>query len=227
MKIVFFILTFTLIGCATNKERNYLSKDIDSLNKESLSRQQLDKNAKDFGEILLSNCYKDENFDVRVFSRKKLDQLKETFGYWSSIGSCYLHKGEAQKGLFFYKLSLGKVKSKAHKAIYYNNLGVFYTKANRLDTAIEFFNKSIETKSSYKTPHMNLAMIYTQYKLNNKAKKHLSYFRGSKDPHIKYLGLIIESNAGKKSTLRKIAGALPSYLTPEEKEETLERIYKN
>lgn len=227
MKYILLITIFITVGCASKKSINYLSSNVDSLSKESLARKKLSNEEKDFAKILLSKCYSDKAFDVKTFSRNKLDRFKNSFSYWSSIGSCYLHKGELQKGLFFYKLSFAKAKNKKQKAIYFNNLGVFYTKSNRVETAIEFFNKSIKENSSYKTPHMNLAMIYTQYKLYKNANKHMSWFRGSKDPHIKYLGLIIKSSDRTPASIKKVAQSMPDYLTDEEKEETLERLNKN
>lgn len=220
IRLVSYMLLFMLVSCASKKNIEFLDSNRDDLNRESLSRKELSSKEKDFSKNLLSSCYKNSNYDVKTSSRKKLDILKESFFYWSSIGSCYLHQDQPQKALFFYKIALSKVKTKAQKAIYFNNLGVYYTKVNRLNLAIEIFFDSIENNKSYKTPHMNLAMIYTQFGLNKKARNQLSYFRGSKDPHILYLRKIINSE-------KDIVNFFPGYLTEEEKKDTLDKITQN
>lgn len=227
MKALLIILTFIIASCASQKSREVLGDNADALSNESLSRQDLDKDAKAFSAILLSKCYKNKSFNVKEYSRIKLDKLKNSFSYWSAIGSCYLHKGEAQKGMFFYKLALPHIKNNSQRATYFNNLGVFYTKVNRLDTAIDFFNKAINKNRNYKTPHMNLAMIYAQYSLNIKAQKHLAVFKNKNDPHITYLRAIIDANLGKNDALKRVAKSFPAYLTEEEKELALEKIVKN
>lgn len=217
--ILLVTLMFMFISCASKNGVSYLSEDKDALSRESLSRQEIDGKSKDFSSVLLAKCYADDSFDVKKASRKSMDSLKNSFNYWSAIGSCYLHKNEAHKALFFYKISFSKASKSFQKAIYFNNLGVYYTKVGRLNLAIDQFVQATKEDRSYKTPHMNLAMIYTQYGLNQKAKAQLSYFRGSKDPHIIYLNKIVNS----ESDTTKF---FPSYITEEEKKNTIARVDK-
>jgi tetratricopeptide (TPR) repeat protein len=198
---------------------NYISTAKDDLSNESLARQELSLKSSDFASKLLAKCYAEPSFNVKEESRKSMDSLKNSFSYWSAIGSCYLHRNEPHKALFFYKISNSKASKSYQKAIYFNNLGVYYTKVNRLNLAIDQFNQSSKEDRNYKTPHMNLAMIYTQYGLNDKAKIELSHFRGSKDPHIIYLNKIVNS---KKDT----SDFFPSYLTEEDKKNTITKVYK-
>lgn len=218
-KILLITFLFMLVSCATKRQVNYISSDKDDLSNESLSRQELSVKSANFASKLLASCYADPSFDVKEVSRKSMDSLKNSFSYWSAIGSCYLHKNEPHKALFFYKISNSKASKPFQKAIYFNNLGVYYTKVKRLNLAIDQFNQASKEDRNYKTPHMNLAMIYTQFGLNKKAKIQLSHFRGSKDPHIIYLNKIVNSE-------KDTTDFFPSYLTDEDKKNTITKVYK-
>lgn len=220
IKLIIYITLLILVSCASNKNSDFVDSANDDLRSESLSRKKIQKENKPFSSYLLSSCYKESSFDIKKYSRKKLDVLKESFSYWSSMGSCYLHQEKVQKALFFYKISLSKVKNETQKAIYLNNLGVYYTKINRLNMAINMFHDSIAIDRKYKTPHMNLAMIYAQYGLNKKARIQLSHFQGSNDPHILYIQKIVSSS-------KDVIGYFPGYITEEEKEDTLNKITKD
>lgn len=219
IRLLLITLLLSVVSCSTKKQVNYISKDKDDLSNESLARQELSQKSASFANKLLTKCYADSSFDLKKESRENLDSLKNSFSYWSAIGSCYLHKNEAHKALFFYKISNSKATIASQRAIYFNNLGVYYTKVNRLNLAIDQFNQATKEDRNYKTPHMNLAMIYAQYGLNNKAKIQLSHFRGSKDPHIIYLNKVINSE-------KDAVDFFPSYLTDEEKKNTITKVYK-
>lgn len=211
---------FILASCASNFKRESINSNIDSLREESFSRIENDYLVKSQSENLIAECYKNPSFDIQKSARVIMDEQKNNFYYWSAIGSCYIHKNQNQKGLFFYKLSFGNAKNNLHKSIYYNNMGVYYTKISRFDLAITFFEKSLNEHPKNQTPHMNLAMIFSQFGLKKIAKKHISFISNKSDPHYIFLNMIVKN----KSRNREISNFLPEYLSKEEKDIFLKNL---
>lgn len=218
-KFIHFLFLFIFLSCASKQGKDYIPESRDDLSTESLSRKEKISESKVFTKNLITNCYNNKSNSTKDITREKLDNFKNSFSYWSSIASCYLHQNQLQKAHFFYKVSLSKIKNRSQRAIYLNNIGVYYTRVNRLNLAIDFFYDSIASDKTYKTPHMNLAMIYAQYGLNKKARRQLAHFNGSDDPHIIYIKKIV-------NTSKDVTGYFPGYITEDERKDTISKVSK-
>jgi Flp pilus assembly protein TadD len=69
------------------------------------------------------------------------------------------------------------VKLHPHKAAYWNALGYYYLKAEKLQEAEVHFLTAIEIDNSYPTPHNNLGVVYLKQDRPEQAEK--EFFRPS------------------------------------------------
>ena len=164
-----------------NKNEDYyniwdMEKPInDSLVEETIQRVtasnvKLEKATEDKDEIseLASMCY------AREFKRAfiSIDNLYRRYqkhpGYWNQVGTCYLLRNELRKANLFYKQAL---KYNKHYAPAYNNIGNIHIRRKEYEKALAAFKKAHELKKNALTPAFNLAQIYLNFGVVNKAQE--------------------------------------------------------
>jgi tetratricopeptide (TPR) repeat protein len=160
-----------------NSDNDYFKKvdsiDTAVLNDESMARLDdfSDVSDEDVFTEIAKNCYEKEYDTAWEVIRENHDKFRTNPAFWNQVGNCYLRRNEFRKALLYYNKSL-EFKSNYVPAL--NNVGVMYWKKNELQKALVAFKKARDGDRFAKTPRFNLAMLYLQHGLSDKAIKTLN-----------------------------------------------------
>jgi tetratricopeptide (TPR) repeat protein len=117
---------------------------------------------------IISLCYQ-KKYD-KAFSL--IDSYYSTYkkhpNYWNQVGSCYFLQGNDRKALLFYNQSLDMNKKYAPPL---NNLGVMFIRKNEYQQAMEYLKKAARYSPQSRTPIFNLAHLYLQFGLVDRAQR--------------------------------------------------------
>ena len=138
--------------------------------------------------------YKNE-IDSSLFyyqkSKEIADELNDELAIASAnvnIGGIFSETGEFRKALisFFVAIEIFNEKGvKKNEAITHNNIGMIYKELNMPDSALFYFNNSLQIKKELKNDlgqaytYINMAIV--EYKFNSNNQKSLSYFKSASD----------------------------------------------
>lgn len=192
-----FLLLILLVSCATTKKSKEISpseisnadfkkpkiekynsnddffkkvdnKDTVLLNDESVAR--LD----DFSDIadediftsIAKFCYQKKFDQAWSLIREGYDKFHKNPVFWNQVGNCYLRNQKYRKALLYYNKSL-EFKTNYVPAL--NNIGVMYWNQGEHQKAAVAFKKATTSGDFAKTPRFNLALLYLEYGLSEKA----------------------------------------------------------
>ena len=112
-------------------------------------------------------CYA-KNFE-EAFKLQKMyyQQYMNHPGFWNQIGTCHLLKKNFRKSLLYYNRAR-EVEASYPPAL--NNMGVMFMMQKKPSKALEMFKNSISSSPLAKTPKFNLAQLYLEYGLFDKAR---------------------------------------------------------
>jgi tetratricopeptide (TPR) repeat protein len=161
-----------------------MNKELDTLADESFLRwsdaRLVNRNNKDFE---VARCYSGESQQTLDFFKKNYLKKEEMPYYWLHIGNCFFSKNEWLKSEFYYRLALEDSKEPKIKSIALNNLGLIHFQFAQWEKGKEFIQKSIDMSPGFKVPRFNLAQLFLQFGLFEKAIECLSHplFARTKD----------------------------------------------
>lgn len=202
MKSLFLIFIFIFTGCATKpksktkiledvkqedfkkvkmikyrKQDDYFanaeSKFSDASNSESLQRIFIyDGDISLEGELgrIAKLCYEKKFAEADIIIKDTNQKYLKNPIFWNQVGTCHLLQNERRKALLFYNKSLA-IKSNYAPAL--NNLGVMYMYEGDFSRALVAFKKARGAKEFSRTPRINLANLYVNFGLYDKAIKEL------------------------------------------------------
>lgn len=174
---------------ADDKFTNVSSVHSGSSNTESLQRIY-----KYDGEVELKNelgrlaklCYESNFSDAYQYVKVINKKFIKNPIFWNQVGTCYLLQGERRKALLFYNKALS-IKRNYSPSL--NNLGVMYIYEKDYSRALVAFKRAKSAKSFSKTPRFNLANLYLNFGLYDKAIRELNvlYKVSKKDIDVKLM----------------------------------------
>ena len=134
---------------------------------------------------IIKMCYEGDFEDAFALVSKEHDRYRDNPSFWNQVGTCHFLKGNKRKALLFYNKAL-EYRPSFSPAL--NNIGVMYRKDGEDQKAEVAFSRAIESSNFAKTPRFNLAQLYLDYGLFNRALAHLRVLEKSKDVDV-YAGL--------------------------------------
>lgn len=135
---------------------------------------------------------------------KNYHSFKKHPPYWNAVGVCYLKQGQIRTALLYLNKA---IETNEQYAPAWNNLGVINLLEGKDQTALVAFEKASGLNKFSQTPNYNLAFLYLQYGLIEKAEKlFLSLLQNSsKDTELR-IGLAIS-----QLMLKKIETSVQSF----------------
>jgi len=132
-------------------------------------------------------CY-EKNFTESEALIKQINQkyLKNPI-FWNQVGTCHLLQNQRRKALLFYNKALA---IKNNYAPSLNNLGVMYVYESDYSRALVAFKKAKKAKAFSRTPRINLANLYINFGLFDKAISELNALYNVSKKDIDILNLL-------------------------------------
>ena len=219
MKLLALALTFVIISCATKpkskttvledvkqedfkkaKQVKYSKKDdfftnAESKYSEASNSESLQRIFVYDGDISLEGdlgriaklCYEKKFKEVDILIKDINQKYLKNPIFWNQVGTCHLLQNERRKALLFYNKALA-IKSDYAPAL--NNLGVMYMYEEDFSRALVAFNKARNAKQFSRTPRINLANLYVNFGLYEKAIEELDVLYKVSNTDVDVLNLL-------------------------------------
>ncbi len=175
-----------------------------ALNEESLERVfQYDGDVKIEGTLneLTELCYNGKfNEAKNLFKKFSKTYLKNAI-YWNQVGTCFLLEGKRRKALLFFNKALSL---KSNYAPSLNNLGVMYMKEKDYSRALVAFRRARKSSDFNKTPRFNLANLYLNFGLYDRAITHANVLYGASKTDVDVLNILGTANLMKNEISQAI-----------------------
>lgn len=189
MKVIPYLMAFSLVACSTHKtyeSDNKQESEADAMADESYLRW--DKEKLKQSEHKVVDCYQGKaKQTLEAYKKDYLEKSKAPY-YWLHIGNCFYSNEEWTKAEFFYRMTLEESKSATTKSIAYNNLGLVQFKYEQWEKGKEYLWESAKMSTKFKVPRYNLSQLYLQFGQYDRAITLLNdnVFRGQKDADINF-----------------------------------------
>ena len=105
------------------------------------------------------------NKDKTKYCKKQKREVflrKNQSNYWNQVGICHFLKGNYNKAVFYFDMSLRKAGKKSSVETL-NNLGVVHLHSKRYRRAHFFFKKAVGVNSKDFIANLNLAHLYMKF----------------------------------------------------------------
>ncbi len=176
------IASLSLVSCSSQTfYKKIESTNVDLLSEESMMRfdtkriDQADSTAKDSITKAMLACHAHKFIKGMGLLEQQMQQNKTNPFYWNALGSCYLLSQNFSKALFFYNVGLEAAGAQKNpdqnlaQASIYNNIGLIHLNFQRYNEAYDMFSKSLSFSQYLITPQFNLAQLYVEFNLDDKA----------------------------------------------------------
>jgi tetratricopeptide (TPR) repeat protein len=176
------ITSLSVVSCSSQTFYKKIdSSNLDLLSEESMMRfdtkriDQTDSSSKDTIQKAILACHANKFIKGMGLLEDQMQQNKSNPFYWNALGSCYFLSKEYSKALFFYNVGLEAISAQKNsdqnlaQASILNNIGLIHLQFKRYNEAYDMFSRSLSLSQSLVTPQFNLAQLYVEFNLDDKA----------------------------------------------------------
>ncbi len=168
-------LFFLIASCSSYNNMRQIKEDkYDGLRFESFNRYdlvRLDKQVKLQNPVAL--CQRAEYNDANDIFKDRLDKNLNNYDYWNQISTCYILKKEYTQAKKFLDIAMSTAKTKVHKSLILNNIGVVQLETENYQEAKDYFKKAIALNKAALSPRYNLSQVFMKFGLYNKAQEQI------------------------------------------------------